>query len=203
MGRARGAVTGPGTDAAAGRDGRRDDACSNARPDGEDGASGDPTELALLASAARLGERLDLARRDQNRAAQFRFDPRQKLMSTVDRSGDLLRVHAKGAPEAVLPQCATIEDADGSVQPLGPDTRRELAEVVNTYAASGLRVLAFAKRDLASCAAPPRHREDAERGRFGPARSYLLSLLRSRCHGIADRFQVLSFAAGNRARIRP
>jgi hypothetical protein len=39
--------------------------------------------------------------------------------------------------------------------------------------------------------------------RFGLARSHLLPLLQSRCHGIADRFQVLRTAAGTSARIRP
>ena len=79
-------------------------------------------------------------------------------MSTIDRCGDTLRVRTKGAPEAVLGRCTTIQDAGGSVRPLGPDARRELAEAVNTYAASGLRVLAFAEHDLAAGAAPPRGR---------------------------------------------
>jgi calcium-translocating P-type ATPase len=138
-------------------------ACNNARLDGEDGASGDPTELALLESAAELGETLDPARRERDRAAEFHFDPALKLMSTVDRAGGRLHVYTKGAPEAVLPRCTTIQAADGSVRPLGQPTRGELAEVVNTYAASGLRVLAFGARDLGPRAVRPSRREDAER----------------------------------------
>ena len=41
------------------------------------------------------------------------------------------------------------------------------------------------------------------RSAFGLAWSHLLSLLRSRCHGIADRFWVPRAAAIDRARIRP
>ena len=43
----------------------------------------------------------------------------------------------------------------------------------------------------------------AQVSRFELARSHQLALLRSRCHGITDRFQVLELAAGDRARTRP
>jgi calcium-translocating P-type ATPase len=136
-------------------------ACNNARLDGDGGISGDPTEVALLTAAARLGEDLDPARREAIRAAEFHFDPALKLMSTIDRHPGALRVHTKGAPEAVLPKCITICGADGAVSTLDPAARRELAGVVDAYAAGGLRVLAFAARDLGIV--PPRDREDAER----------------------------------------
>ena len=136
-------------------------ACNNARLDMDGRTSGDPTEIALLAAAAGLGEAVDPAGREAIRAAEFHFDPALKLMSTIDRYPGTLRVHTKGAPEAVLPNCATICDADGAVRALDPATRRELAGVVDAYAAGGLRVLAFAARDLG--AALPADREDAER----------------------------------------
>jgi calcium-translocating P-type ATPase len=135
--------------------------CNNARLDGGGGASGDPTEIALLTAAAALGENPDPARREQIRTAQFHFDPALKLMSTIDRCGDTLRIHTKGAPEAVLPRCATVQDENGTIRALDAGTRRELAGVVDGYAAGGLRVLAFADRDLST--ALPRNREDAER----------------------------------------
>ena len=50
-------------------------ACNNARLDGDGGAAGDPTEIALLAAAAGLGEALVPARREAVRAAESRFDP--------------------------------------------------------------------------------------------------------------------------------
>ncbi len=142
-------------------------ACNNAELDGSadsGSASGDPTEIALLASAAGLGQSVDAGLRDQNRAAQFHFDPALKLMSTVDRCGDALCVHTKGAPEAVVQRCITIQQADGSVRSLESDTRREIAEVVNSYASSGLRVLAFAESVLGTGGAAAGRREDVERG---------------------------------------
>ena len=142
-------------------------ACNNAELDGSadsGGASGDPTEIALLAAAAGLGQSVDAGLRNQNRAAQFHFDPALKLMSTVDRCGDSLCVHTKGAPEAVMQRCITIEQADGSVRALESETRREIADVVDSYASSGLRVLAFAERVLGAGSAAPDRREDVERG---------------------------------------
>jgi calcium-translocating P-type ATPase len=136
-------------------------ACNNARLDGDGDTSGDPTEIALLTAAAELGQTLEPARREAIRAAEFHFDPALKLMSTIDRCSGTLRVHTKGAPEAVLPECGTICGADGAVTTLDPATRRELTDAVDTYATSGLRVLAFADRDLGT--ALPSDREGAER----------------------------------------
>jgi calcium-translocating P-type ATPase len=140
-------------------------ACSNARLGGGDStpASGDPTEIALLLAAAGLGERLDPGERDLLRRAEFHFDPGLKLMSVIDGRDGALRVDAKGAPEAVLPRCATIAGADGSPQPLESAQRRELAGVVDGYARSGLRVLAVATRELDPAAPLPGDRGEAER----------------------------------------
>jgi calcium-translocating P-type ATPase len=134
--------------------------CNNARLDAA-GLSGDPTEVALLDAAAGLGEKLDPVRRDQDRVAEFRFDPALKLMSTIDRCGDTLRIHTKGAPEAVLPRCTALLGASRSPRPMDTHARNRLAAIVDGYAADGLRVLAFASRDL-NGQAPPGNREEAE-----------------------------------------
>jgi magnesium-transporting ATPase (P-type) len=49
--------------------------CSNA-PAGEDGETGDPTEIALLEAAAARGVRLDSDERASHRLRHFHFDPR-------------------------------------------------------------------------------------------------------------------------------
>ena len=60
-------------------------ACNNAELDktGSSG-SGDPTEIALLRSAAALGEDVSLLARERRRRHRFNFDPALRLMSTVD-----------------------------------------------------------------------------------------------------------------------
>jgi calcium-translocating P-type ATPase len=135
--------------------------CDNATLGG-DGASGDPTEIALLEAAANLDVKLSPAQRNQNRVAEFHFDPALKLMSTIDRCGDTLRIHTKGAPESVLPRCSAVLAADGSLRRMASGVRDDLAEVVDRYAGAGLRVLAFANRELNPGDALPDHREDAE-----------------------------------------
>ena len=138
-------------------------ACNNARLGGDDGPAGDPTETALLTAAAELGVTLEPGRREQIRRAQFHFDPARKLMSTIDQWPGHLRVDTKGAPEAVLPRCSAWQGEDGSEKPLTPDLRDEISRVVDGYAHSGLRVLAFASRSLGSGYPPPGRREEAER----------------------------------------
>jgi len=138
-------------------------ACNNARLDGDTGPVGDPTEIALLLAAAESGVRPDPGQRDQQRRGQFHFDPALKLMSTIDERPGGLTVHAKGAPEAVLARCTAIMNGHGPPSPLRPEMRREVTSVVDGYARSGLRVLAFAARRLRPGAPLPARREDAER----------------------------------------
>jgi len=139
-------------------------ACNNA--DLRDAAgkpSGDPTELALLTMAADAGLEVSAAERGEHRRRLFRFDPRVKLMTTVDQaSGAGAVVHTKGAPEAVLDRCATIHRGGKDV-PLTAADRDEATRVMTDYARTGLRVLAMASRALPAGADVPAEREDAER----------------------------------------
>jgi magnesium-transporting ATPase (P-type)/flavin-binding protein dodecin len=59
-------------------------ACSTAELAGGGTAAGDPTEVALLELAAACGLDVSAGRRDAMRRTLFRFDPRIKLMTTVD-----------------------------------------------------------------------------------------------------------------------
>ncbi len=126
-------------------------------------ASGDATEVAMLAAAARLGAEVGLDARERARRRVFHFDPVQKLMSTVDERGGRLWVDAKGAPEALLPRCTHLLAEDGRERLLDPAEQAEVERLVATYAARGLRVLAAAQRRLPDGAAAPERREEAER----------------------------------------
>ncbi len=67
----------------------------------------------MLVAARRARRRR--RRRWRARAASSTSTRSLKLMSTVDEQGGALRVHTKGAPEAVLPRCAAHVDAGGEV----------------------------------------------------------------------------------------
>ncbi len=139
-------------------------ACNNAHLDGEgDGAAvGDPTEAAMLLAAQQLGADVARDRREWQRRREFHFDPALKLMSTVDERDGGLWVSAKGAPEALLPQCSSVVRADGEPAPLGAAERSRVEAQVDDYARQGLRVLAVARRRLRDGDEPSK-REDAER----------------------------------------
>jgi calcium-translocating P-type ATPase len=123
-------------------------------------ASGDPTEVAVvrLSAAQRVPTASPSARK-----AMFRFDPRLRLMSTVDLDEGRLWVNTKGAPEAVLAHTTEIATEAGHSRAITAADKSALVELITRYGQRGLRLLAVARRPLAPGAAPPAHRDDAER----------------------------------------
>ena len=109
-------------------------------------ALGDPTELALLRFAEDMGATVRPAERDGARVVTHAFRPALQRMTTVDRGPGVDTVHVKGAPESVLPLCETVRCPEGT-RPLDEHARRQLGDVVESFAAGGLRVLAIASRD--------------------------------------------------------
>jgi calcium-translocating P-type ATPase len=138
-------------------------ACNNARLEAGAEPSGDPTEVAVLLAAQRLGADIGVAEREARRRWQFHFDPERKLMSTIDTDGDRLIVHTKGAPEALLPCCSTLLGPEGTEVELDEEERERISDQVDRCAANGLRVLALAERTLPPGEASPHRRGDAER----------------------------------------
>ena len=89
-------------------------ACSTAElsPEPAGKSRGEATEVGLLEAARTLGVDVDVARREHDRVGLNRFDPKLRLMSTVDRRADGgITVHAKGAPEEVLARSTMIGGA--------------------------------------------------------------------------------------------
>lgn len=117
------------------------DATGSATPRGV----GDPTELAVLELARRLGVAISAPQRDAARQATFHFDAQSKRMSTIDSDDDVATVHTKGAPETVLPICNRV-CADGVDRAFDDHQREAVLRVVDNYARHGLRVLAVAQK---------------------------------------------------------
>ena len=171
-------VTGVGYDAAdgnileQGRPVSRDDArlselltaaglCCNARllpPDAQSSrftVLGDPTEAALLVAAQKDGLDLERLNRDIPRLRELPFDSGRKRMSTVHQTpGGVRAAFVKGAPKEVLELC-THRKHNGEIVPMTQETFREIMDVNDGYARSGLRVLAVAARSLTGDAALP------------------------------------------------
>ncbi len=171
--------------------------CNDARLDGDGGPAGDPTELAVLGAAAALGADTLASRRETARRQRFNFDPELKLMSTVDASGEGSRLHTKGAPESVLPRCASVLAADGEQAPLDEPTRKEISRRVERYAQEGLRVLALARRELGAGKAQARGEVEQELCFLGlitmmdPPRAEVVDAV-ARCHAAGIRIIVIT-----------
>ena len=115
---------------------------------------GDPMEAALH-DFARLGTAFD----DMVATVELPFDSDRRRMSVVVEYGGERWLYCKGAPESVVPLCASVENDDGGTVPEA-EARRRVFDAQQAMADSGLRVLAFACRRLAAGEAP---REDGMR----------------------------------------
>ncbi|CND75833.1 P-type HAD superfamily ATPase [Mycobacterium tuberculosis] len=102
--------------------------------DGDWQITGDPTEGALVTSAAKAG--LD---RVPARTATLPFSSERRYMATLHEDGT---VYVKGPVERILELCACAAGPDGEPVPLDRDAVVARAE---SYGADALRVLAFAR----------------------------------------------------------
>lgn len=176
-------------------------ACSTAElsPTRAGKSRGEATEIGMLEAARAIGVDVTATRREHHRRKLYRFDPKLRLMSTVDEREDGgITVHAKGAPEEVLRRSTMIGGPDDHV-PLTESDRQRVVSVVEGYASKGLRVLAVARRRLDDGSAPPERREDAERDLcllglvvlFDPPRPQVAEAV-ARCHEAGIRILVVT-----------
>jgi Ca2+-transporting ATPase len=100
--------------------------------------TGDPTEGALLALAARIGTDPEVISRDWPRIEELAFDAARRRMTTVHLGERGVIVAAKGAVEAVVP-VLHVEDRPRAIA---------AGAVAEQWAREGLRVLALADRHL-------------------------------------------------------
>ena len=113
--------------------------------------SGDPTEAALLALAAKLEVDPHVVAAAWPRVEELTFDPERRRMATIHTAGAEVWVAVKGALEAIGPLLDATE----------ADLLRQAEHVAERYAADGYRVLAFAERTIDDV---PARLDDAEHG---------------------------------------
>jgi len=108
---------------------------------------GDPTEGALLAVAAKAGLDRERLQAEAPRVDSIPFESLHQYMATMHDPGEgrPRAVYVKGGVEVVLDRCSDALDADGKRVPL---EREAVLADVKRLAAQGLRVLAFAAREL-------------------------------------------------------
>jgi sodium/potassium-transporting ATPase subunit alpha len=115
--------------------------CNNARlVDGE--YRGDPTETALLKAAHESPGTLSAIR-----VSEIPFDAERKMMTTIHAIDKGSTAFSKGAMEKLLPLCSHIM-IKGEHKQLDDKERNDVIQADHALMDRGLRVLAFAMREL-------------------------------------------------------
>lgn len=109
----------------------------------DDEPAGEPTELAVLVSAAKAGLELEPTRASHQQLDIIPFESERQYMATLNHSDDGPTIFVKGAPEPVLERCDRRLQSDGKQIEL--DREAEL-QVAHELADEGYRVLAMAFR---------------------------------------------------------
>ncbi|WP_417118737.1 cation-translocating P-type ATPase [Olsenella phocaeensis] len=114
--------------------------------DAEGVATGEPTEAALVADAAKEGYTTTKLAQSRPRVGEAPFDSGRKMMSVVVRDHDGYEQHTKGGPDVVLARCTRYMSEDGVV-PMTDELRRQVMDQNKAMADRALRVMASARRD--------------------------------------------------------
>ncbi len=124
--------------------------CNNAiPPDARRHRSGvgDPLDEALLVLAIKGGVDPDEERRVWARLKEFPFHAGRRRMATLHRRDGRTMLYVKGGPVETLARCRA-ELSNGVPQALTEARRSEVLALVDGMSDRGLRVLAFARREV-------------------------------------------------------
>ena len=119
--------------------------CSDAELNADGSVTGEPTEAALVAYAAKLGLKKTELKGKFPRVGEAPFDSGRKMMSTLHNAGGSVVQYTKGAPDEVLRRC-TRYIKDGHEMPMTENVRAEILAANKAMADRALRVLAAALR---------------------------------------------------------
>ena len=121
---------------------------SDATNNEETGASiGDPTEVALVMLGEKFGVDEESYRAQHPRLGELAFDSDRKLMSTLHDIDGTPTLFTKGAIDVLLDRSKWLLTRQGKVE-LTPERKEEIARINMELSMEGLRVLAFAYREL-------------------------------------------------------
>ncbi|WP_461818280.1 cation-translocating P-type ATPase [Faecalimonas sp.] len=108
---------------------------------------GDPTETALINLGNKLGAEAGYVREKFPRMSEIPFDSDRKLMSTAHILEDGPVMITKGAVDVLLTRMNRIWK-NGKVQELTEEEKRAIEEQNQEFSRGGLRVLAFAYKEI-------------------------------------------------------
>ncbi len=118
--------------------------CNDASLNGEK-EIGDPTEVALILFAQKLGFNQSNLKKEFPRLFEQPFDSDRKRMTTLHKIDGQLTVFTKGATDEMLPLCTHIM-TDNGVRKITPQDKKQIAHLSHQMQAGALRVLGFATK---------------------------------------------------------
>ena len=118
--------------------------CNDASLNGEK-EIGDPTEIALIPFAQKLGFNQSNLKKEFPRLFEQPFDSDRKRMTTLHKIDGQLTVFTKGASDEMLPLCTHIM-TDNGVRKITPQDKKQIAHLSHQMQADALRVLGFATK---------------------------------------------------------
>jgi len=161
--------------------------------------NGDPTEGALLVSAAKAGINREELEHDHPRLDTVPFESEHQYMATLhgvrEGDGDGHVAYVKGAVEKIVARSSSELGRDGSLVDLEPARIESLA---TEMASGGLRVLAFARKDLPAEADEITHADVEEglvflglQGMIDPPRQEALKAIEA-CHAAGVQVKMIT-----------
>ena len=120
---------------------------SRAFGEGMPSVIGDKTEGSLLLLAHSLNVSADDLRSEGKLVEEFAFTSILKMMTVVWKTGAKTTVLTKGAPEAILSVCDQMMQGNKTVT-LTEASRKKIESAFRSFASRGLRMIAFATRDI-------------------------------------------------------
>ena len=124
--------------------------CSDAEiKPGEENASGEPTEVALVNYASVQGLPKYVLKDENPRIGEAPFDSMRKMMSTVHESEGKIINFTKGACEILLDRCVGYLD-NGEIVPMTEEIKIEIHTKTKEFADRALRVLGCAYKEFDS-----------------------------------------------------
>lgn len=111
----------------------------------DNGFDTDSIESALIDFAKNLRYDIESIRKENQEKLELPFDSKLKLMATVHQNELGIHVYAKGAFEELVEVSDTVLE-DGNIRDF--DNKKEWHEKVDALAAKGLRILAFAYKEV-------------------------------------------------------
>ena len=144
---------------------------------------GDPTEVALLTAANKAGLSREQLEQTLPRIDTLPFESEHQYMATLHSSKPTAIIYMKGSVERVLARCSNAYDGHGESTTLNATDIHQQAEKMG---AKGLRVLAFARKLVATSVVSVGHADVTEgltflglQGMMDPPRQEAISAVKA------------------------